>query len=161
MARLGGEDHFLDDGLGIVGILLEVSFEHVAHGLAHRGADFGVAELGLGLALELRLCDFHTHHGRQPFAKIVSTDVKLQFVQHPTAVRIFLQRVGQATTETREVCPAFVRVDVINVRKEVLGERVVVGHGDLDGHAVALATHVDHVLNDGLAVAVEVGHKVL
>ena len=55
----------------------------------------------------------------------------------------------------------FVGVDVVDVGKQVLGERVVVGHGDFHRHPVAFATDVDDFLNDGLTVAVQVGHEVL
>ena len=56
---------------------------------------------------------------------------------------------------------ALVGVDVVDVREEVLRERVVVRHGDLHRHAIALAADVDYVMDDRFAVAVEVGHKVL
>ena len=161
VACLGCEDDLLDNGLGVVWVLFEVSLEHVAHGLAHGGADLGVAELGLGLALELGFCNLHTHHGGQSFSEVVPADVKLQLVQHPAAVRVLLQRVGEASAETRQVCSTFVGVDVVDVGKEVLRKRVVVGHGDLHWHAAPLAAYVNHLLDDGLAVAVEIRHEVL
>ena len=161
MTCLGSEDDLLDNGLRVVGVFLEVSLEHVGHGLADGGADLGVAELGFGLALELRFCHLHADHSGQAFAEVVSADVKLQLVQHAAAVGVLFQGVGQPPTETGEVCTAFVGVDVVDVGEEVLRERVVVRHGDLHRHAVAFATHVNHLLDDRFAVAIEVGHKVL
>ena len=160
VACLRGEDDLLYDGLGVVGVLFQVGFEHVTHRLAHRGAHFGVAEFGLGLALELRLSHFHTHHCSQAFSKVVSADVELQLVQHAAAVSVLFQRVGQPATEPRQVGSPFVGVDVVDVREQVLGERIVVSHGDLDRHPVAFTADVDDVLDDGFAVAVEVGHEI-
>ena len=151
----------MDNGFRVVGVFLEVGLEHVGHGLADGCADLCVAEFGLGLALELRFRNLHTDNSGQAFAEVVSADVKLQLVQHAAAVGVLFQGVGQPPTETCKVRTALVGVDVVDVREEILRERVVVSHGDLHRHAIALAADVDHVMDDRFAVAVEVGHKVL
>ena len=51
----GGEDDLVHDGVGFGGVLLEVILQHLADGIVDGTAHLGVAELGLGLALELRL----------------------------------------------------------------------------------------------------------
>ena len=56
--RLAGtvcHEGLVEDGLGDLGVLLKIGGELVVDQIVHQGADIGVAELLLGLALKLRL----------------------------------------------------------------------------------------------------------
>ena len=66
---------FSDDALGDVGILLEVGAELVVDDRLDDALDLGVAELRLGLPLELRLRDLDADDGGQAFADVVAADV--------------------------------------------------------------------------------------
>ena len=55
----GSQNHLLHYQFGILGILLEISLERCRSSCRHSSHHLAVAELGLGLALELRLSHFH------------------------------------------------------------------------------------------------------
>ena len=84
VARLAGGDAGLgrglrlaDDLLALGGVPLEPVAEAVVQHALHEAAGLGVAELGLGLALELRLGDLDRHDGRQTLADVVAGDTVL------------------------------------------------------------------------------------
>ena len=53
-------------------MLLEIRRELLVHDAFDSAFDFGVAELGLGLSLELWLANFHRENGGQSFAHVVA-----------------------------------------------------------------------------------------
>jgi len=53
----------LDDDLGLGGVRLEPVREVIIHDALDEGLDVRVAQLRLGLALELRVADLDTHDG--------------------------------------------------------------------------------------------------
>src|SRR5262249_8435244 len=57
--RLGGGDGLLDDSIGLGGVLEHPVRQARVGGLLHERPDGDVAELGLGLAFELRLAQLH------------------------------------------------------------------------------------------------------
>ncbi len=71
----GGFDGLLNDVLGLGRVGVEPVAELVGHHALHKGLGFGVAELGLGLAFELRVGEFDGDHGRQAFAHVVAGQV--------------------------------------------------------------------------------------
>ena len=160
LAGAGGEDDLVDDGVGLGGMLLEVVFEHLADGLVDGAAHLGVAELGLGLALELGFGDLDGDDGGETLAEVVAGNLYLGFLQQTATVGIVLQRAGETAAEAGEVGAALVGVDVVHVGVEVLAVAGVVLHGDLDGDAFALALDVDGVGHELLTVLVEVGDEV-
>src|SRR3546814_5817366 len=58
-AGLRGGQRLLDDLVGLCGVLLEPLAQLVVGGPLHERLDAGVAELALGLALELRVAQAH------------------------------------------------------------------------------------------------------
>ena len=158
---LGSEDDFVDDGLGFPWVFFEVSLQHIRNGLAHRRRNFRVAELGFGLALELRFRHLDADDGGQSFTEVIGADVKLEFVQHPARFRVLLQCQRQSTAETGEVRTALVGIDVVDVGEEVLRKRRVVRHSHFHWYSVALPAYVNDFGNEGLAVRVEVAHEIL
>ena len=148
MACRRGQDDFLHDGLGILGVLLQVVAQGGRHRLIYGGRDLVVAQFGLGLALELRLLHLHRNHGREALAEVVAVDVELQFGEHARILGVFLERTGQRAAEARQVRTALDGVDVIYIGVHVLRERVVVLHGHLDRDAVLFGIEVDDLVDD-------------
>ena len=156
----GGEDDLVHDGVGLVGVLLEVVLQHLADGVVDGAAHLGVAELGLGLALELRLGHLDADDGREALAEVVAGDLHLGFLQQAAAVGIVLQRAGQTAAEAGQVRTTLVGIDIVYIAVQVLAVTRVVLHGNLDGDAFALALDIDGVGHQLLAVLVEVGDEV-
>ena len=148
VARCRSQDDFLHDGLGILGVFLQVVAQGGGHRLVYGGRDLVVAQFGLGLAFELRLLHLHRNHGCEPLAEVVAVDVELQFGEHARILGVFLERTGQRAAEARQVRTALDGVDVIYIGVHVLRERVVVLHGHLDRDAVLFGIEVDDLVDD-------------
>ena len=163
VARLGGQHHLVDDGLRVFRVLLQIVGQHFAHHLVHHAGNLAVAEFGLGLAFELRLGHLHGDDGGESLAEVVAGNLDLglfQLVEQLVVVGVFLEGAGERLAEAREVRAALYRVDVVDVGVDVLGEGVVVLHGDLHGHALLLALNVDGLRRDLGAALVEVHDEV-
>ena len=155
MARRGGEHHLVDDGAGVLRVLFEILVERGAHGLRDGRHDLAVAQLGLGLAFELRLGHLDGDDGREAFAEVGGVEVELEFRQEAVLVGVALEGGGQAAAETAQVRTALDGVDVVDVGMDVLAEARVVLHGDFDGNHL-VGFEIDGLLGKLLADAVEV-----
>ena len=58
---------------------------------------------------------FNGNNGSQTFAEVVSRDFNFHLFQHLAVFGVFLQRTGQRTAETCQVCTTFDSVDIVNV----------------------------------------------
>ena len=162
MARLCRQHHLAHDRLGILRILLQVIGQRLRNGLIYRCGHLVVAQFGLGLPLELRLGDLHRNDGRKPLAEVVAADVELQLGEHPRIVGVLFERTRQRPAEAREVRTAFDRIDVVDIRMDVLRERIVVLHGHFHRHAVLFGIEIDDRFDDRLAArGVEILHELL
>ena len=77
LARPRRVDRLRDDALGDRRVLFEERAELVVDDRFDDALDLGVAELGLGLAFELRLRNLDADDRRQPFADVVAADVRV------------------------------------------------------------------------------------
>ena len=105
--------------------------------------DLGVAELALGLPLELRLADFHREHTGEALADVVAAEVyALVCSQHARAFGVAIQGASERRLEATDVGTAVAGVDVIH--KGIKGLLVRTGplQGELDLDIVALS--LDH-----------------
>src|SRR6202521_5284014 len=105
LARTGRIDRLPHDPPRHPGVLLEVRAELVVENGLDDALDLGVAELGLGLALELRMRDLHADDGRQPFADVVAGDALLQVFREVILRRIRVDGARQRGPEARKVRP--------------------------------------------------------
>ena len=120
LARPAGGDQLVHDRPRLVRVLLEVLAElGVADGL-DQAADRRVAELGLGLALELRLAQLDRHDRRQALAAVVAGQRLLLLLEEPLGARVVVERAGQRRLEAGEVRAALVGVDVVGERERGL-----------------------------------------
>ena len=145
-------------------MLLEVVAQGLAHGGLHHAHHLVVAQLGLGLTLELRLGHLDRDHGRQTVAEVLFRQLDLhlgQLLEQLVVFGIFLERERQAAAEAGEVRASLDGVDVVDIRVDVLVIVGVVGQRHLDGDAVLLRVEMDDVFDQRLLAGVDVFDELL
>ena len=105
----GSQYHFIYNQFGFLGMLFQVVSEGFAHGLVDGAAYFAVAQLGLGLSLELGLRHFDGDNGDESFAEVFARYFYFGFFELLGAgfFTVLLQYTGQRSTESGFVCSAF------------------------------------------------------
>ena len=153
-SRARRREAFGSDELGDRGVFLKELVEAVVDNRGDDPLDLAVAELGFGLALELRVGEADGDDGRQAFAEVVPLrDVILEDVR-PLAVVV--DRAGERTLEAAQMCAAFEIADVVGEGADVLGVAVVVLQGDADLGVFEAAVDADHVGEQRIFGAVQV-----
>ena len=142
--------------LGLRRVLLEELGQAAVDGLLHEALDRRVAELGLGLALELRVVDLHRDDRGEPLADVLAREVGVLLLELALLARVGVDRARERGAEAREVGAALVRVDVVGEREQRLLVGVVPLHRDLDLADVGLVGDVDDLLVQRLARALAV-----
>ena len=140
-AGFGGEDAFLDDDLGDFGILFEVFAQGVADDGGDDAFDFAVAELGFGLAFELRVRDAQREDGGEAFADIVAGGD--QVAEQVFLLAVVVQGAREGGAEAGDVRAAFDGVDVVDVGVDVFGVLAAILQGDFVADAILLAGDED------------------
>ena len=164
MACRGGQADLFDNHAGFFGMLFEVGVERLAHGFVDHAGYLVVAELGLGLALELRLGHLDGDDGCQALAEVVAVELYLgllELVEELVVLGIFLERARQGRAEAGEVRSTLYRVDIVDVRVDVFGIRSVVDHRHFDRRAEFVGRQMDDVGNEFLARLVDVEDEFL
>ena len=121
----------------------------------------GVAELGLRLALELRVGQLDRDDRGQALADVLALEVLVLLLEDARVARVVVDRARQRRAEARQVRAALVRVDVVGEREDGLLVGAVPLHRDLDRALVALAREEDDLLLERVLVLVEVADEVL
>ncbi len=147
-------------------MLLQIVRERLAHGCGHHTCHLRVAQLGLGLSLELRLCHLHGDNRRQALAEVVGVDGRVAvlvfqfgFLQQFAVLGVLLHHTCERSAEACHVSTALYCVDIVHVRVYVLVEVGVVNHRHLHGRAVLLGAEVNHLRDKRRAGAVDIAHK--
>ena len=159
VAGPGGIDGLADDLARDAGILFEKRAQLVVDDRLDDALDFGVAQLGLGLALELRVRDLDADDRGQPFPDVVAAHALLEVLGEVVLGRVGVDRSRQRGAEAGQVRAALVGVDVVGERIQRFGVAVVPLHGDFGVDAVLLAAHVDRLLVDRGLVRVQMLHE--
>ena len=154
-ARAASTD-FGDDPPRVGRVLLEELAELAVDGLLDQALDRRVAELGLRLALELRVGELHRDHRGQALADVVAGQVLVLLLQQALVARVGVQRPGQRRAEAGEVRAALVGVDVVGEREHRLLVGGVPLHRDLDRAVVGLVVEEDGLAVQGVLVLVQV-----
>ena len=145
--------------------LLRVLLEELGQLLVDDGGDealhAGVAELGLRLALELRVGQLDRDDGGQALADVLAGEVLVLLLELALLARVAVERARERRAEARHVRAALVRVDVVGEREDGLLVGGVPLQRDLDRALVALALEEDDLLLDRVLVLVEVDDEVL
>ena len=160
-AGLGGRHGLLDDLVGLLRVLLEELGQRAVDDVLDEAGHARVAELGLGLALELRVLQLHRDDGGQALAHVLARQRVVLLAQVPLVPRVAVEGAGQRGAEARQVRAALVRVDVVGEAVDRLLVGGVPLHRDLDRALVAVGLEEDDLLLDGLLVLVEVADEVL
>ena len=155
--RLGGLGHRLT-GLG--GMLLEPVGEPVVGGLLDQRPHLGVAELRLGLALELRVAQLHRQDRGEPLTDVLAEQVLVFVLEEVLALGVAVHHVGEGLLEALLVHPALGGGDVVGERVDALVEAGVPLHRDVDLVVVAGVGVRDDALEQRLLRRVEVTHEV-
>ena len=164
MTRRGRQNHLAHNLLRIPRMLLKVVFEHVAHRLTDNALNLAVTQLGLGLSLKLRFRHFHGDDGGKSLTEVVARNldlVLLEFVEHLVVAGIALQGVGEGTAETGEVRATLYRIDIVDIRMDILVPAVVVLHHHLNRNPALFGFNIDRSLHNLGAAAVEEADEVL
>ena len=160
-ARARRRHGLLDDDVRRARMLLEVRGEPLVDERLDRRLDLGVAELGLGLPLELRLANLHREHRGEAFAHVVAGEREVRLLEEIALLRVRVDDARERGLEAGEVRAAFVRVDVVDEGEDVLVVAVVVLHRELDADVVARRLDVDDFGVQRLAGRVQVLHELL
>ncbi len=134
---LGGGQGLLDDLVGLSGVLLEPLAQLVVGGLLHERLDAGVAELALGLTLELRVAQAHRDDRGDALPDVVAGEVRVLLLEGALGPSVLVDHRGEGGLEALLVGPALGGVDAVGEAVDAIG--VVAGvplEGDL--HLVVL-----------------------
>ena len=146
-------------------MLLQIVGESLAYSLLHGACHLRVAQLGLGLALELRLGHLHRDDGREAFAEVFAGNLYLSLLDLLRNLRVLvgvcLQRARQGHAKTCQMGTTLDGVDIVDVGVDVLRVVGIVHNGHLDGYALLLGLQIDDVVDQVGAVAVDVAHELL
>ena len=155
----GRLDGFFQDALGNRGIL----FQELGQFLVDQGLniplDLGVAQLGLGLSLELRLGDLDRDDTGQTLAQVIARDGDLLLLEQIVGGGIAVHGTGQGRLEADQMGATLMGIDVVGKGEDLLIVGVVVLHGDLGLHAAFLTLEVDRFGVQCGLVAVEILDK--
>ena len=102
LAGAGGGDALLDDPAPIRRVLLEVLDDSVGHDGLDDALDVGIAQLGLRLALELRIGELDADDRGQPFSDVI-VPLGWSFSDSTLALRAQSLRSGQGGPEAGDV----------------------------------------------------------
>ena len=161
LAGPGRRYRLVDDLVGLLRVLLEEVAQLLVDDGADEALDPGVAELRLGLALELRVAQLDRDHRREALADVLAGEVRvLALLEQALLLRVAVDRAGQGGAEAAEVRAALVRVDVVGEGEDGLLVGGVPLHRHLDGPLLGLALDEDDLLVDGVLVLVEVDDEV-
>src|SRR5690606_37308010 len=91
-ARRGGLDALADDVRRLVGVAVQPVREVLVDDLLDEGLHLGVAQLGLGLALELRFAQLDRDDRREALADVVTREVVLLVAQQLAVARVLVDQ---------------------------------------------------------------------
>ena len=132
VAGLAGLLGLLDDLAGGLGMLLQVIGQAVGHDLERQRTHVGASELGLGLALKLRIGQLDRDDGRKALAHVVTGQVGVLLLEQILLTGVIVDHAGEGGTETLEVHAALGGVDVVGKRHDVLAVAAIPLQGYLD-----------------------------
>ena len=142
-----------------MGVLFEVELEVLHEGLLDSGLGVGVAELALGLALELGLFEADADDGGEPLADVVAAEVGGVLLDELALAGVVVDGAGEPGAEADEVGAAVGGVDAVGEGEGVLVEAGVVLERDLDHCGVGDGLEVEGVGLEHLSVLVELAHE--
>ena len=153
-------DGLLDDLAPLARVLLEELRQLLVDRGGDKCGDLGVAQLGLGLALELRVLEFDRDERREALAHVLAGEVVLLLLEEVLLPGIVVERARERRPEAGEVRSALSGVDVVGEGEDGLVVRRVPLHGDLYRAVWSLVLEVDDAAVDRILLAVDVGDEI-
>ena len=132
VAGLAGLLGLLDDLAGGLGVLLQIIGQSIGHDLERERAHVGAAELGLGLALKLRIGQLNRNDGRKALAHVVTAQVGVLLLEQVLLAGVIVNHAGEGGAEALEMHAALGGVDVVGKRHDVLAIAGIPLQGHLD-----------------------------
>src|SRR5690606_10514301 len=139
--------------------LLEEDRQLLVHHLLDQPLHLAVAELGLGLALELGAGDLHADHRRKAFARVVAGGGLLEILPELRLLRVAVDGAGERGLEAGQVGATLVGVDVVGEGDDALVVAIVPLQRDVQRHALAARREEDRLLVQHGLRAVEELHE--
>ncbi len=152
LARGGRFDHTADNLFRRAGIFFEIFAELFVDQSRDHAFDFGIAQLGLGLAFELRLAQLDAHDRGQTFAGVVALQAHVLVPEQVVLRAVVVERASQSGLEAGEMGPAFDGVDIVRVAENRLVDRVGPLQRDLDLGALAGALEENYLVQRFVAL---------
>ena len=154
----GGHQSLFHDALGNRGILLEIIGQLFIGHAVHQGTHKGVAQLGLGLTLELGLGQLDRNDTGKTLAHILAGEILIVLLQLVVLAGIIVDDAGQRRLEAGLMHTALGGMDVVGEGLHQLVVAVGVLKGDF-GLAVLLhRLEIDGTFVQRILVGVQVGH---
>ena len=138
LAGLGRQLGLGDHLLGRLRVLLQELGELLVDDLGDDPLDLAVAQLGLGLPLELRVGHPDADDRGESFLEVLPLDLQVLVPGRGRLLGVDVQRPRQGRPESGEVRPPLDGVDVVAVGHQRLADRFVVLQRDLDFNAPLL-----------------------
>ena len=141
---LGGEPglrrglRLLDQPIGLGRVLFQPFGEPLVGGLLHEGAHRHVAELGLGLALELRVAQLHRDDGGDALADVFAEQVLFLFLEQVLGACVLVDHAGERGLEALDVHATLDGGDAVGVAVDALVVAGVPLDGDVERLVVGL-----------------------
>jgi hypothetical protein len=132
VARPGGLDDLVADGLGVERVLEQEVAELAGDDFFHRRAGLGRHQLHLGLAGELGVGHLDREHAGQAFAHVVTGDVDLGLLGDLVFFDVLVDDARHRRAQAGEVGAAVGLRDVVGVAQHLFLVAVVPLHGDFD-----------------------------
>ena len=89
-----GGHGLIDNGLCLSRIGIEPVIDVLVHRTLDKALDFGIAQLGLGLALELRIAHLDGNDGGQALAAVIAGEVAILFLDELMLLGIAVHQGG-------------------------------------------------------------------
>ena len=149
-------DRLVDDLPRLARVLLEELGQLGVDRRLDQGADLGVAQLALGLALELRVAQLDRDERREALAHVFAGEVLLLLLEERLLARVVVDGAREGAAEAGEVGAALGRVDVVGEGEDGLVVGRVPLHRHLDLTVGRLVVEEDDRAVDRVLVAVDV-----
>ena len=128
-------------------MFFQIICQYFTHCLVNSTHHFVVTQLRFSLSFKLWFSYFYRNNGSQTFAEVISRNFNFYLFQHLAVFGVFLQRTGQRTAETCQVCTTFDSVDIVNVWVNVFGESGIVHDSHFNRNSLFFRVQIDNVVD--------------
>ncbi len=153
-----GHHGLFQDGLGSGRMLLEIGGQLIRHHLIYQSADIGIAELGLGLALELGIGELDGDDGGDALPAVLAGNLVIA-LDDAILNAVIIQHTGKGRLEARFVHTAFGGINLVGEAEDEFVVAVVILNRHLGRGIVLPAAHIDDILMEGRLIPVAPGGK--